>query len=460
MIRVVVAASLGVALLAGCAGDDDGAPSATTASPATPTGPPVTQTPLPATEITIGDAVEFPEDIALVVETGCWQCDGPATALVRVYRRPDGSIAQDVLFGVAQLNLPDDGDEQEPRIQAFAVKPDASEMAIAVCTTKECGWLGPAEAGAIAKLYRSTDGGVTWAESGDWPLDHWMIGLAADGVLAGHQTNIPEKPDDPGVTWPAQPEWEFKVLPENRLIEPPAAAAAGEWPVVTDFGDVWWQAGGGRFIDTQGQPVLELPPGSRLGGVHGDPKGGFVADWWSDVYTPNGRHYLSLYDGGVPLATAEPVTFDAALIQAGGYFDAKSGTLYASIDVPFSGLPAPTPLIGGLVPALIDLVRGVAQPVPSPFIDGTSILPNPRNRIVAVQRGPFARVTGTGSCLNLRAEPSADAGVLDCLADGVLLLDVGPASGLVLSPTPVPPWVEVFTPAGEHGFVSGDFLER
>lgn len=468
MIRFLHPAALAVlVLLVACSGDDDGGPTDSPGAspgpgegPATPTGSPVTQTPFPAAGIAVGDAVEFPDDIALIAETGCWNCDGGPSGFVRVYRRPDGSIAQDILFRPEKLNLPPDDDGQPPYILGFAIRPDASEMAVTVCVTKYCGGLGPAEEGSAAKLYRSTDGGVTWTEWADWPLDHWMIGLVADGVLAGHQTNIPDKPDDPATTWPPQPEFGFRVLPEGRLIEPPTAAMPDQWPIVTDFGDIWWQAGGGGFIDTQGQPVLELLPGSRLVGVYGDPKGGFVADWWSDADSPNGHHYLSLYEGGVPLADAEPVTFDAALIQAGGYFDAKSGTLYGNVEASLASVAVPTPLNFGLVPALIDLVKGTARPVPSPFIDGTSILPNVRNRIVAFQRGPFARVTGTGSCLNLRAEPSAGAEVLTCLADGVLLLDVGPASGLVLEPTPVAPWVEVFTPAGDHGFVSGDYVER
>ncbi len=393
------------------------------------------------------------------METGCWACSGPATSLVRVYLRPDGSIAQDILFAVEQLDLPNDGDGQEPHIQDFAVKSDASEMAVAVCVAKDCGWYDPAEGGAVARLYRSTDGGITWAESGDWPLDHWIIGIASDGVLAGHQTNIPDKPDDPSGTWPP-PEFEFVVLPEGRQIEPPAAATPGEWPVVTEFGDVWWDAGEGRFIDTHGQVVLTLPAGSRLMGVLGDPKSGFVVDWWSDVESPNSRRYLSLYEGGVPLADAQPLTFDATPVQGGGYYWAKGRTLYGNVEAYLSGIPLPTPVSFGLVPAIIDLNTHTAHPILSPFTDSAFVLPNPRNRIVAVQRGPFARVTGTGSCLNLRAEPSASAEVLTCLADGVLLLDVGPASHLDLEPTPVPPWVEVLTPTGQHGFVSGDFLER
>jgi hypothetical protein len=64
----------------------------------------------------------------------------------------------------------------------------------------------------------------------------------------------------------------------------------------------------------------------------------------------------------------------------------------------------------------------VIHPIRTPLFEP----PFTNNRtIVAVQRGPFARVVNTeGTCLNIRAEPSA-AQVLDCAAEGVLLRDLG-----------------------------------
>ena len=461
MARFLFPAALAtLTLLVACSGDaaNDASPTPTasrTSAPIvdTPTAGP-SATGAPPADITIGDAVDFPDNVALIVETGCWQCDGPATGFVRVYRRPDGSIAQDILFTVDQLNLPDDGDNAEPSILDFEIKHDASEIVVAVCVTGFCGGLGPAAPGAAAKLYRSTDGGVTWAEWADWPLDHWMIGLVADGVLAGHWTNIPQKPEDPDTTPSSQWEYDAVVLPEGRLIEQPAAADPEVWPVVTELGEVWWPADNGRLLRGDGSVALTLPGRvTYASNPIGLPKSGIAVSWYPGGV---GGRLLSFYHSG--LVEADELEYDTTLsgITHAGPLDPKSGTLYGNIEAYSAVVPLPTPLGFGLVPALIDVHTFTAHPIVSPFLDGTSILPNGRNRIVAVQRGPFARVTTPGSCLNVRAEPSLSAEVLDCLADGVLLF----ADSRTTEVDGVA-WLEVLhSPSFPHGWVSTAFLER
>jgi hypothetical protein len=78
-----------------------------------------------------------------------------------------------------------------------------------------------------------------------------------------------------------------------------------------------------------------------------------------------------------------------------------------------------------------------------------------RTAVHAVQTGPFARVTGTGSCLKVRAEPSLSGEVLTCAADGVLLRDTGDTRT-----TDGAEWVSVMTPAGTPGWASAAFLQR
>ena len=49
-------------------------------------------------------------------------------------------------------------------ITSFALKPDASEIVVAVCTTGSCGGLSDPEPGAVATFYRSTDTGSSWQQ--------------------------------------------------------------------------------------------------------------------------------------------------------------------------------------------------------------------------------------------------------------------------------------------------------
>ncbi len=462
MIRFVYPAALAVlALLLACSGDDDGqaSPSSVrsgtaTASPS-PSTDPATPTLIPATELTIGDPVDFPDDVALIVETVCWYCEGPASALVRVYRRPDGSIAQDILFTPDQLDLPPDDDDINPYILGFAVRPNASELAVALCVTKHCRYSGLVDDGSAAKLYRSTDGGVTWAEWGDWPRGYVMIGLVADGVLAGRSATIPDTPDDPppgdGIFAS-----EFIVVPGGRPVEPPADAIPGPWPVVTELSEVWWPAEKGRLLRDDGSVALTLPHDAT--GVR-DPRGLPKSRIAVPGYSDSGNRVVSFYRGGPPQSDDDELVYVTTVsrVTYAGPLDAKAGYLYGGVEPSRTGIPLPTTTIAGFVPVMIDLHLNTAHPITSPFLDATFILPEDMPpAIVAFQQGPFARVTGTGSCLNLRAEPSLSAEALTCLADGVLLFAdsrTTEADGVT--------WLQVLnSPSFPDGWVSTEFLER
>src|SRR5439155_13391701 len=53
----------------------------------------------------VGAPADLPSDVALILETGCWGCEGGPRGLVRTYLRPDGSIAYDSLLDAAALGL-------------------------------------------------------------------------------------------------------------------------------------------------------------------------------------------------------------------------------------------------------------------------------------------------------------------------------------------------------------------
>jgi hypothetical protein len=111
---------------------------------------------------------------------------------------------------------------------------------------------------------------------------------------------------------------------------------------------------------------------------------------------------------------------------------------------------------GSPIPAILDLSAGIYNLIPGPFESnqpGYSSLG--RTAVHAVQVGPFARVTGTGSCLNVRAEPSLSGQVLTCMSDGVLLQDMEDARD-----ADGQTWVRVMTPGHMQGWASAGYLER
>ena len=68
-------------------------------------------------------------------------------------------------------------------------------------------------------------------------------------------------------------------------------------------------------------------------------------------------------------------------------------------------------------------------------------------RILAIQQGPFLRVVDVDDCLPIRAEPSPDAGELACMAERVLLTDLGETTELEDAT-----WHKARTPAGLEGW--------
>ena len=49
-------------------------------------------------ELRIGDATEFPDNTTMIIETGCWACDGDTEALYKVSRVGGGPPKVELLF--------------------------------------------------------------------------------------------------------------------------------------------------------------------------------------------------------------------------------------------------------------------------------------------------------------------------------------------------------------------------
>jgi hypothetical protein len=425
-------ALLSLTIAVACAGGGEEPP---TVGPATPT-PLATPTPIATVTpevidgvevipLQIGEESELPEDVALIIETGCYHCDGPTNGLVRVYRDASGEVRTDTLFTAATTGLQTDGSF----IHSYALSSDASQIVVSVCTRGDCAWLGEASPDAQSTLYRSLDGGVTWEQFGVLDGESWVVAIAKAGVVVAGPYGTEEEP---------QPK--YRLFASGEPVQPPPAAR--RWPIALSDGELTWPAENGRLLRSDGSQILAVSQSAWVGDVEADASAErFAVAWWTGVgiFTRDGRPITAF---SLPGAA-----------RVGGWLN---HTLVAgNVTVP-PGL-FPTPEAGrfwiDLLPAILDLEGGEAHPLTDPFLDPP--FTGGRNYVQAVLPGPFARVVNTGACLNVRAEPGAAAAVLACAADGVLLRDTGEARQADGTT-----WQRVVTPAGVEGWASSQYLER
>jgi hypothetical protein len=421
-LRLLLAVLAAVAVLsAACFGDDDDGPQASptpagagsiaTLTPAperTATPRPVatqTQTP-PATPTTGGDIgytgfelfgdftyaspAEFPENLMLLIETGCTQCDGPTEALYRVWRN-EGETHVEKLIDASI------SDSDNVRITSYALTPDLAEIVVTVCT--DCGGQGGPLLESPSTFYRSLDGGITWE----------MLLMVGPGEPALVRALTPAGIVVEGL------DGALKYL-EGDAIEPPAGTD-GLWYESRRLGALVWEAdGGSRLLDAAGATIAVVEPGARIGSVAFENVGGAprpVASW-----REKGR--------------AEPgwlITRMRADYSLAGFNSVEyvMPAVVLSDSSVLGLLTLPGNLIGGTV-GYIDVERGMLTPIAGALIEepfGDGQLPRGRNNLQAAVEGPFLRVTTTTPCADIRAGTTIDSELLTCASDGVLVHDLG-----------------------------------
>jgi len=130
------------------------------------------------TPLGVGPPVDLPENVALIIETGCWGCAGWPQGLIRAYKRPDGSITRDTLLdtvalGVTpqQLTRPDGTAYEQPApITGYAISPSSPAYAPAV--------------GALAARVRRGILSRRLSSSGPWTQE-------SHGLKSAHMTSRP-----------------------------------------------------------------------------------------------------------------------------------------------------------------------------------------------------------------------------------------------------------------------------
>lgn len=386
----------------------------------------------------------IPGDVALILETGCIQCDGPTTGLLRVYTRPDGSPLVDTLLdpaalglGTRQLTTPKGVEEESPYITGFDLSEDASEIMVSICIQQTCGsgGLDAWSPGSETALLRSTNGGATWERVGTVDVGGFVVHLLGQGRAIIGTWDVNGGPP---------------VLRTFPGLEKASLPVPDAWPMFVREGEIIWRTADGRsLLLPNGDEPIDFGPDAQV--VRVSSGSGWAQDaelmvlWvWRDSH-----YYLSLLDGsGRLIRTYEYARF---LLLAPVGLD--KGLAIGNADFDVSHLPDGAP---NYLSAIFDLGAGTVSPILDPFADPD--FPRGRNHIVGVMRGFFSRVQTPGSCLNVRAEPSLSASILECAADRVLLRGIGQRHAGETVEAEGVTWLHVLAPDGVEGWADTAFL--
>ena len=408
-------------VLVACGGDEDDEPADATATPSGPvvtatirpdttltSSPAATSTPRPAASgtpvpgagaeytgynivggFTYGEPVDFPENLLILVETGCTQCDGPTEALYRVWRN-SGETHVELLVDASISG------SEDAYITSFAVRPDLSDIVVTVCT--EC-----ADAESLidssVTVYRSLDGGITWRS----------IFAAARGQAIYAQAIA-----DEGIVF-SNIDGELFYL-RGVTIAPPEGAGQLLHDS-TRAGELRWLAeDGSTVVDAQGVAIAVVEPGSLIDTVVKD---GFdstrtVVGWALDYVRGPFAGWVVTRTG--PDGKLTGFRSDTYLAPVRVLDD---GSILGSISTADNGF-------GGAI-GFIDVLKGTLTPirgalVEAPFGDGDE--PVGRNNPQGAVSGPFLRVTTGVNCLPIRVSTEVRSRELTCVADGTLVYDL------------------------------------
>ena len=436
-------------------------PTATAAPRPTPdTTPMPAPTPLPDEQLPdilrghdvlpllVDDPIALPDDLALIVSTGCVACDGPATGLQRIYRDHSGDLQFDPLLSMDRLNLPEISAHAAggfaPQFGSCVFAPDGSEIFASICLVAWCGGegLNAWSPDARTAILQSGDGGVTWQLTGIYDRSMWIEAYVDSGQLLL-------------AVYPSAAIVEYETFPSFVPITPPMS---GYVPSTVLAGVVFWQPGAGKagpLLRGDGATFLDLGHDASLGDpVLRDTEEPMVLlPWFSKMLGARDSEVHA--NTFISTVTSSGEIVDTFLIPAGlwNFVSAPDGTFIANMSGPWWDVGvgftdnAPASLFVHIDPGTGRLAAIRSDGIYLQDLES-------RNTLFAVQTGPFARIDGTGSCLNLRSSPGLDAAKVACLADGVLLRH----DSVAVTNQDVE-WLQVTAPDGTEGWAATEFLE-
>jgi len=412
-----------------------------------------------------GPPFDLPRDLALILEAGCWGCEGGPSGLVRMYVRPDGSVAYEPLIdrlalGIPpQLNTAPDGTVYEFRspLTGYAIKPDGSKIVASLCARGRCGFGGGGydwTSDSQTAIFSSSDGGISWTELGRIDVGAEVLGMLPDDRILL-------------VTFPKELTRTFQTFPDLSVVEPPAPSPY--WGVeALPNGELLWEDNTGVTRWSDGRPLLSSAQGvefTLLDSLVRPPQMDVLGLISGNQTQPPYSNYLVPFDGsgaaglGSFATAGYSVIWSAVLLRLGVDLP-KEGPhswkrLFPTSEIAAGGYP----IVMDYDPVVVDLQQGTMR-VLEPFTRAD--VPKSRNHIIAVQRGPFARVINTdNTCLSIRAAADPSAEILDCAAEGVLLRASDQfAEDAIARDAKGVRWQAVTTPSGIEGWASTQYLDR
>lgn len=289
--RVLVLAPVFALILAACG--DSGGDGTSTSTPALT--PQVDATAAPTSDLpptptvragvnelrSAGDA-RIPDGVALLIETGCWQCDGGPTGLQRVYRDASGStVRQELLAGLPGSLI------------SIEVAARSKSIVVTMCTRAQCGnGFVEADADSERTVFWSRDGGDTWATVATLGLgDGAVIAATAGGpVLSKADGSLTLLPGDAAVRAPS--------ARDRRWIPQPVSADELGWISYDTFEA--FRADGSPVFDIPGSErmLAFTPAGPRVRAVRNAPVEDTYAAYWLEPRTAPWRGYVGLIGAG------------------------------------------------------------------------------------------------------------------------------------------------------------------
>ncbi len=308
-------------------------------------------------------------------------------------------------------------------------------------------------------IWHSVDGGVTWSEVATFPSfarilqvrdgellvqQSWggsLFGTIGDGERPPEVVRIVEgEVRETGLSPLDAPDGSTRAFIDGQAFEVDRERGA----IVGDAGDILWR------------PQLEPPPCARCPVTFAT---------WPDTdlrvvhWQPSGLEpLLALYEGEdlLQVYVAGPVDHEFQPGPTGGqgfrWLDEQERTALGTAACEEAFEPAISPVCE--LPAVLDFDAGTLTPIePAAILEAAAGAG--AHAIEAYIPGPLAKVTGAGTCLNVREQPTTAASIVDCFVDGVILRvlpSTASADGYE--------WVQVEAPDGRSGWAAAEFLAR